>query len=235
MRVRKEDGSRIMVDDPRAGSSTSLLHRGARTATLPVSNLRQVRRPTSHVIALLLTASLLGSALAACGGSEDGDENAGDDPADTSDDASGRLSLSSPAFNEGDPIPAEYSLAGGDVSPPLTWSGVPDGTAELALTVVDPDAGNFLHWVVAGIDPSLTSIEKGSLPADSVQALNNFGEADWGGPAPPPGPAHTYVFTLYALAEPSGIAEGSPGNDAVTALSGSGAPTAVLRATFQQR
>jgi hypothetical protein len=194
-----------------------------------------VRRPALLAIAALLPVWVLGASLTACS-SDGGDGAATEDTDDRgSGGSAGPLSLSSPAFDEGEPIPEEFSLAGGDTSPPLTWSGVPPDTAELALTVVDPDAGNFVHWVVVGLDPSLSAIEEGELPDGAVQAMNNFDEASWGGPAPPPGAAHTYVFTLFALGEASGIAEGSPGNDAVAQLTDAGAETAVLRATFEQR
>jgi hypothetical protein len=119
--------------------------------------------------------------------------------------------LTSPAFEEGGPIPEEYSCDGEDVSPPLEWAGVPEGTVELLLTLLDPDvpSGVFTHWTVFSIDPSSPGIPEGGVPEGAVQGLNGFGDAGYGGPCPPPGPAHRYVFTLAALDEPSGLPPGA--------------------------
>ena len=119
--------------------------------------------------------------------------------------------LTSPAFEEGGPIPEKYSCEGEDVSPPLEWAGVPEGTEELLLTLLDPDvpSGVFTHWTVFSIDPSSPGIPEGGVPEGAVQGLNGFGDAGYGGPCPPPGPAHRYVFTLAALDEPSGLSPGA--------------------------
>jgi Raf kinase inhibitor-like YbhB/YbcL family protein len=87
---------------------------------------------------------------------------------------------------------------------------VPDGTAELALLVVDPDApvGTYLHWLVTGIPATVTALDEGTGTAHR----NGYGETGWGGPQPPVGDdAHRYVFRLYALPEPfSGPVEAPP-------------------------
>ena len=127
--------------------------------------------------------------------------------------ASATLELTSPAFGEGQPIPAEHTCVGEDVSPPLTWSGVPDGTAELALVVRDPDADGFVHWVVAGLPAATEGLAAGNTPAAAVEALNDFGRAGWSGPCPPSG-THSYDFRLYALSQPTGV---SPDTDGVEA------------------
>lgn len=130
--------------------------------------------------------------------------------------------LSSPAFADGGAIPARYSRDGADVPPPLRWSGIPAGTAELALVLVDPDAprGTFVHWIVAGLDPTLDGIEDGA-PTHKVEGMNSWGEIGYGGPQPPPDdPPHRYVFTLYALAEPSKLVRGARYVDFVDAIRG---------------
>lgn len=116
-----------------------------------------------------------------------------------------RFDLTSPAFEDGGQIPERYTCDGDDVSPPLRWTGVPEGTAELLLTLLDPDvpSGVFTHWTVFSIDPSSGGAPEGGVPEGAVQGLNEFGETGYGGPCPPPGPAHRYVFTLAALSEPS--------------------------------
>ena len=119
------------------------------------------------------------------------------------------LNVSSAAFNSGAPIPVMYTCDGANASPPLSWSGVPQGTAGLALVVSDPDAsrGTFIHWVAYNIPPGTREIPAGApgksaLPAGSVQGTNDFGRAAYGGPCPPPGKPHHYHFTVYALDAP---------------------------------
>ena len=110
--------------------------------------------------------------------------------------------LTSPAFTSGAPIPRKYTCDGNDVSPPLQWSGVPEGTRTLVLIVDDPDAprGTWSHWVVFGIPPSTTSLpEGGPLPAGATAGRNDFRKNAFGGPCPPPGGPHRYFFRLYAL------------------------------------
>ncbi|MGH9230231.1 MAG: YbhB/YbcL family Raf kinase inhibitor-like protein [Acidimicrobiales bacterium] len=127
------------------------------------------------------------------------------------------LRLTSPAFGDGRPIPAEYTCVGDDVSPPLTWTGVPAGTAELALVVRDPDADGFVHWVISRLPPDVGGLARGNPPSQAVEALNDFGRQGWSGPCPPSG-THTYDFRIYALAEPSGIAAGADGPQAAEQL-----------------
>jgi Raf kinase inhibitor-like YbhB/YbcL family protein len=113
--------------------------------------------------------------------------------------------LTSPAFEQGGAIPARFTCEGENVSPPLRWSGVPDGTVTLALTCYDPDApsGTFVHWLGWGIEPDAGELEEGE--AAPIEGRNGFGEVGWGGPCPPPGHGpHRYFFRLHALsAEPS--------------------------------
>jgi hypothetical protein len=115
--------------------------------------------------------------------------------------AASTLTLTSDAFAEGSPIPADHTCDGANVSPPLSWSGVPASTAELALTMTDPDARGFVHWVVTGIDPAITALAAGGVPETATEGRNDSSEFGWTGPCPPPGAAHRYVFTLYALNE----------------------------------
>ncbi len=115
------------------------------------------------------------------------------------------IELMSAAFSDHAPIARRYALEGEDVSPPLTWSGVPDDASELVLLCEDPDApsGTFVHWVVVGIDPHSSGAETGSVPPGGTALVNGFGQRRWDGPHPPPGDeAHRYFFRLYALGEP---------------------------------
>jgi Raf kinase inhibitor-like YbhB/YbcL family protein len=127
------------------------------------------------------------------------------------------LRLTSPAFAEGQPIPSEYTCVGDDVSPPLAWTGVPVGTAELALVVRDPDADGFIHWVITGLPPDAGGLARASPPSQAVEGLNDFGRQGWSGPCPPSG-THNYDFRIYALDQPSGIAAGADGAQAAEQL-----------------
>src|SRR5947209_16285336 len=115
------------------------------------------------------------------------------------------LKITSSAFEAQGMIPDKYSKDGGNISPPLAWTGVPEGTRSLALIVDDPDApsGTFVHWLVYGIRPDATGMKEHmgagpKLPDGARQGRNGFGELGYGGPRPPSG-THRYVFHLYAL------------------------------------
>lgn len=124
------------------------------------------------------------------------------------------FAIGSPEFAPGTAIPARFSCDGDDVSPPLQWEGVPPGTVELALIVRDPDApgGEFLHWVLARIDPVVTGLGAGGLPETAVEVR------PWTGPCPPRGETHGYVFDLFALLTPSGVVETDDVAAAVAAI-----------------
>ncbi|HEV7995943.1 MAG TPA: YbhB/YbcL family Raf kinase inhibitor-like protein [Stellaceae bacterium] len=119
------------------------------------------------------------------------------------------LLLASPAFAPGGQIPAEYTCSGADISPPLTWSGIPAGARSLVLVVEDPDApsGVFHHWAVYDIPPGAHGLAAGYGPTRPVggalQTRNDFGRSGYGGPCPPPGPAHHYRFRLLAISRPT--------------------------------
>jgi len=148
--------------------------------------------------------------------------------------AAGTLQLTSPAFAEGQPIPERYACTGqpAGVSPPLSWTGVPAGTVELALTVVDlSSAPQAVHWAIAGLDPATTGLAEGSVPEGAVEARNDSSEFGWYGPCPPPGETRTYLFTLYALTAPSGVAEGTGGPEAVSVIAATPGVAATLSGT----
>jgi len=144
------------------------------------------------------------------------------------------LALTSTAFTEGTAIPVEFTCDGAGASPPLAWGATPEGTVELVLTVIDPDAGGFVHWVIANLDPSVQALARAQVPDDAAQALNGAGRPGWTGPCPPKGAPHHYVFTLYALTTPSTITDGMPAADALAALAKQKAKTATLTGTYQR-
>ena len=114
------------------------------------------------------------------------------------------IEVKSSAFANSTSIPVGYTCDGDDVSPPLSWSGVPEGTESLALIMDDPDASGFTHWVIYNISPAESGLAEGlpsehDLPGGPHQGKNSFGTIGYGGPCPPRGPAHHYIFHLYAL------------------------------------
>ena len=98
---------------------------------------------------------------------------------------------------------AEPGAGGTNVSPGLAWTGAPEGTRSYAITCFDPDAptgSGWWHWVVTDIPAEVTSLAEGApLPAGARTWANDYGYPGWGGPWPPPGPAHHYVFTVFAV------------------------------------
>jgi Raf kinase inhibitor-like YbhB/YbcL family protein len=126
------------------------------------------------------------------------------------------IEVSSPAFAAGQKIPAKHTCEGEDLSPTLEWHGVPPAARSLALICDDPDApgGTWTHWVLYGLAPSETSLPEGVAKTATVfsgvrQGLNDFKRIGFGGPCPPPGAAHRYVFRLLALDTPLDLAPGA--------------------------
>ena len=110
--------------------------------------------------------------------------------------------LTSPAFADNQPIPAEYSCQGDNHSPALDWEGIPADAKSLALIVEDPDApgGTYVHWVLANIPATEKGLSAGqAAPAGAVQGANSSRRSGYTGPCPPAGKAHHYIFTLYAV------------------------------------
>jgi len=119
------------------------------------------------------------------------------------------MNLTSTAWSDGGPIPSKYSQAGDQVSPPLAWSNVPDGTTHFVLIAHDVDAAvgqgtdDMLHWMVWNIPATARSLAEG-IPAasqlpDGSRQISGTGPYYRGPGAPASGPAHHYVFEIYAL------------------------------------
>jgi Raf kinase inhibitor-like YbhB/YbcL family protein len=117
------------------------------------------------------------------------------------------FTLTSTAFREGAGIPVKYTCDGDDVSPPLAWSGAPARTASFALIADDPDApaGTWVHWVLYNLPANAAALPENVAQVETLdlggarQGRNDFRHPGYGGPCPPPGPAHRYFFKLYAL------------------------------------
>ena len=98
---------------------------------------------------------------------------------------------------------AEPGVGGRNVAPDLAWSGAPDGTLSYLVTCFDPDAptgSGWWHLVVTDVPGDVTSLPAGgALPAGARTWPNDYGYGGWGGPWPPPGTPHRYVFRVAAL------------------------------------
>jgi Raf kinase inhibitor-like YbhB/YbcL family protein len=147
-------------------------------------------------------------ALAALAGACDGDSDDSDgDATETDGTPASTMTIRTPAFDDGEPVPERFTCDGDNLSPPLSWDGAPDGAETFALIVDDPDAqGIYAHWVVYGIPGDVDSLDEGAgidavrLDNDARQGVNESGNLGYTGPCPPQGtPAHHYDFTVYAL------------------------------------
>jgi Raf kinase inhibitor-like YbhB/YbcL family protein len=139
-----------------------------------------------------------------------------------------KFQLSSSAFENGAAIPKDHTGDGANHSPPLAWLGSPEGTESFALVCEDPDAprGVWVHWVLFNLPGDSKELPK-ALPLDSklsngaFQGKNDFGKIGYGGPAPPPGKAHRYFFTLYALKNKLALSAGATKSQLISAMEGS--------------
>jgi len=115
------------------------------------------------------------------------------------------IKVSSEAFEEGGMIPAKYTCDEDDISPPLAWDSIPEGTKTLALICDDPDApmGTWVHWVLFNLPVDISELPENVPPERELengakQGTNDFGRIGYGGPCPPGG-THRYYFKLCAL------------------------------------
>jgi Raf kinase inhibitor-like YbhB/YbcL family protein len=119
------------------------------------------------------------------------------------------FTLRSSAFAHLDPIPREYTCEGEDVSPALSWAGVPTGTKSLALIVLDPDAPDpdaprmiWVHWILYNLPPEVSelprAVRRTALPRGTREGKNDWKRTGYGGPCPPIG-RHRYFHRVYAL------------------------------------
>ena len=116
-----------------------------------------------------------------------------------------KINVGSAAFTEGGMIPKQYTCDGADISPPLSWSTVPEGTKSIAIIVDDPDApaGTWVHWLVYNLPPDLKGLPENILAKETIanggmQGMTDFRRIGYGGPCPPSG-THRYIFKVYAV------------------------------------
>jgi Raf kinase inhibitor-like YbhB/YbcL family protein len=152
--------------------------------------------------------------IAGCGGGEK--LSGGDLPR-----APAALRLSSPAFIDGSRLPSKYTCDGAGDEPAVQAGTVPPSTKELVLVVSDPDApgGTFVHATRYGLSPR----GDGAVDHGGLEGLNSAGKAGWTPPCPPKGDdAHRYVWSVYALRDPSGLKAGAKPGKVADALHGAG-------------
>ncbi len=157
------------------------------------------------------------------------------------------LTIESPAFQNNAVVPRKHTGDGADFSPPLTWTGVPTGTVELALICDDPDAPTpepWVHWVIAKIPASAVGLPEGvprtgtlDTPTGAVQGVSSWPSDNLGyrGPAPPPGHGtHHYYFKLYALGSALPVSTGLTKAQLLTAMEGHVLAQAELIGTYER-
>jgi uncharacterized protein (TIGR00297 family)/Raf kinase inhibitor-like YbhB/YbcL family protein len=156
---------------------------------------------------------------------------------------SGAMTLISPAFTNGAPVPTAYTCAGNNLSPALAWGGIPARTTSLALIVDDPDApsGTYSHWVLYNLRANLSGLAEGQPQAAALdgigsQGVNSGGHSGYDGPCPPAGKVHHYHFRLYANDLPAGaLPAGLTAADLQKALDGHVIGTVELIGTYESK
>jgi Raf kinase inhibitor-like YbhB/YbcL family protein len=133
--------------------------------------------------------------------------------------APGGLLVTSPDVAPGGRLPAADTCAGAGRRPPLRLSPAPAGARELAVVVIDPDAGGFVHWTAYGVPPRTRRLAATGLPRGAREGENSFGDRGWGAPCPPKGDGpHRYAFVVYWLRRPSDLASGASPGDALARI-----------------
>ena len=112
-------------------------------------------------------------------------------------------------FSQGEPIAGRYTCDGENLSPSVDWFDLPEGTIEVAIEVTDLQAPDYVHWIIAGLDPAIGHLEDGEVPVGAIQATNSNGDIGYTGPCPPPGVTHTYLVQLSALDRTIDLADGA--------------------------
>lgn len=151
------------------------------------------------------------------------------------------MKIESSAFTEGQPIPQKYTCQGADVSPALTWSGVPPSSKSFALITDDPDApvSTWVHWIFYNL-PAQThalpdAVPKTEQALGGLQGKNDFKKIGYNGPCPPPGNPHRYFFKLYALDNSLNLKAGATKQDVEQAIKGHVLANAELMGSYQRK
>jgi Raf kinase inhibitor-like YbhB/YbcL family protein len=151
-------------------------------------------------------------------------------PADDAGVIQASLTVTSEDFSDGAELP-DWATAdalrgqctGNNISPQLSWESTAEGTQAYALTMLDKDAGDFAHWMLANLPTDTTSVAHGASDAldglGGKSSLSGAYDGTYFGPCPP-GPDHHYVFTVYALDSPLDLEPGFTLSDLRHAMEG---------------
>ena len=152
------------------------------------------------------------------------------------------IQITSAAFADGQPIPAKYTGDGKDFSPPLQWTNAPANAKSFALIADDPDApvGTWVHWVAYDLPATSGALPEDvattqNLTGNAKQGLNDFRRLGYGGPCPPPGKPHRYIFKIYALDTMLGLKPDATKTDLLKAMEGHVLAQGQLIGTYQRR
>lgn len=155
--------------------------------------------------------------------------------------SAGTISVKSLSFEEGEAIPRKHTCDGEDVSPPLTWSGVPEGTKSMAVVCDDPDApaGIWVHWVIYNLPADTGGLGENvppreTLPDGARQGKNDFRKIGYNGPCPPGG-THRYFFKVYALDRLLDLPPGATKAELVRAMEGHVLAQGSLMGTYSRK
>ncbi len=136
------------------------------------------------------------------------------------------IKITTRAFEPGGKIPGKYTCDGLDVSPPLAWTSVPEGTKTFALICDDPDApmGTWVHWVLFNLPADIQELPENipperELESGAKQGMNDFRKIGYGGPCPPGG-THRYYFKIYALDTELDLEVGATKRELLKAMEG---------------
>ena len=149
------------------------------------------------------------------------------------------FALTSSAFGPEGVVPDRYSCKGADISPELSWGDEPPGTQSLVLIFDDPSTGggSWVHWLVYDLPPAARGLPE-AVPAGEeiagggTHGSNSWGALEYGGPCPPQGTTHRYVFTLYALDTALDLEPGADRGELLAAMEGHTLAEAELAASF---
>lgn len=148
------------------------------------------------------------------------------------------MELKSTSFSDGAGIPPKYTCDGAGVSPSLDWSGAPAATKSFALIVHDPDAPvDFTHWLAYNIPADVHQLPEGAsndgaMPRGATEGVNGFHKKGYGGPCPPGGKPHRYIFLLYALDTDLGLPAGATRQQVESAMRSHIVATGRLMGTY---
>jgi Raf kinase inhibitor-like YbhB/YbcL family protein len=152
------------------------------------------------------------------------------------------MKLRSPSFGDGEEIPVKFTCDGRNISPPLQWNDAPPGTKSFALICDDPDApmGTWVHWVLFNLPAAAQELPEHVATRDALangakQGTNDFKRVGYGGPCPPPGKPHRYLFTLHALATELALEPRSTKADLLKAMKGHVLAETSLMGIYERR